>query len=99
MRKPRLSSAARQRGVHKSTGGILHPIPSPVDPVDAAPPLDFQHSRSPAVARQPQAGRQTGLSADPIIRKRWSDRIRTNVTRPAVGRCLGSERTFADRHF
>ena len=46
MSHPRLKKHSRQRGVHKSTGGILHPIPSPVDPVDAAPKIDLQHSRS-----------------------------------------------------
>jgi hypothetical protein len=42
----RMKNLQRERGVHKSTGGIAHAIPGPVDPVDAAPPLDFEHSRS-----------------------------------------------------
>jgi hypothetical protein len=32
MRRPRVSS--HRRVTHKSTGGILEPIPEPVDPVD-----------------------------------------------------------------
>ena len=43
----RLITPAPRRGVHKSTGGILPTVPLPVDPVGAAPPLDFEHSRSP----------------------------------------------------
>jgi hypothetical protein len=46
MSQPGMKKAPRKRGVHKSTGGILPSIPGPVDPVDAAPKLDFEHSRS-----------------------------------------------------
>ena len=35
MRRPRVSS--HRRVTHKSTGGILEPIPEPVDPVGNAP--------------------------------------------------------------
>jgi hypothetical protein len=47
MSQPRMKKAPPQRAVHKSTGGILPAIPRPVDPVDAAPAVDFEHSRSP----------------------------------------------------
>jgi hypothetical protein len=38
-----------QRGAHKSTGGTLPSIPTPVDPVGAAP----RHLTSDTVARAP----------------------------------------------
>jgi hypothetical protein len=46
MSHSRMSRTQLKRGVHKSTGGILPTIPAPVDPVDAAPKLDSEHSRS-----------------------------------------------------
>ena len=67
----RMKNLPRERGVHKSTGGIPPAIPGPVDPVDAAPPVDFEHSRSPAFfrGRGSAAWRLRGCDAIAVTRR------------------------------